>query len=80
MENGKDRKTPAVLADAAFGPACFDRETRLEEAMGEAKTMPVFQASCLINEQPGGQTGKRLLPAAWELEDGEGERIAIIVS
>jgi len=64
LENGKDRKTPMVLPDAAHGPARFDREMRLEEATGEAKTMPVLQASCLINEQPGGQTGKRLLLAA----------------
>jgi hypothetical protein len=80
LENGKDRKTATVLADPAYGPALFDREMRLEEATGEAKTMPVLQASCLINEQPGGQTGKWPLLAAWELEDGEGKRIAIIVS
>lgn len=52
MENGKDRKTPMVVADPAHGPARVDRETRLEEATGEAKTMPVLQAPCLINEQP----------------------------
>ena len=80
LENGEDRKTPMVLPDATYGPARFNRKMRLEKATGEAKTMPVLDASCLINEQPGSQTGKRLLPAAWELEDGEGKRIAIIVS